>query len=103
MYLNVGCVCVSVCVWVTEAGRDLFMHNKLIWLIIEDVWNLFAFTVASLSGKGTFTAPKKVHLAVKVCVEDTDGPEDGPPVPFWSLCEKIPQNFGGFIRDSSRY
>lgn len=41
MYLNVGCVCVRVCV--TEAGRDLFMHNKSIWLIIEDVWNLFAF------------------------------------------------------------
>lgn len=54
-------VCVSVCVWVTEAGRDLFMHNKLIWLIIEDVWNLFAFIVGSLSGNVTFTAPKKVH------------------------------------------
>lgn len=42
MYLNVGRVCVRVCV--TEAGRDLFMlfmHNKSIWLIIEDVWNLF--------------------------------------------------------------
>lgn len=41
MYLNVGCVCVRVCV--TEVGRDLFMHNKSIWLIIEDVWNLFVF------------------------------------------------------------
>lgn len=39
VYLNVGRVCVRVCV--TEAGRDLFMHNKSIWLIIEDVWNLF--------------------------------------------------------------
>lgn len=47
----------------TEAGRDLFMHNKLIWLIIEDVWNLFAFIVGSLSGNVTFTAPKKVHPA----------------------------------------
>lgn len=46
MYLNVGCVCVRVCV--TEAGRDLFMHNKSIWLIIEDVWNLFALMTAGL-------------------------------------------------------
>lgn len=46
MYLNVGCVCVRVCV--TEAGRDLFMHNKSIWLIIEDVWNLFALMTAWL-------------------------------------------------------
>lgn len=62
MYLNVGCVCESVCVWVTEAGRDLFMHNKLISLIIEEVWYLFAFIVGSLSVTLTFRAPKKVHL-----------------------------------------
>lgn len=39
MYLNVGCVRVRVSV--TEAGRDLFMHNKSIWLIIKGVWDLF--------------------------------------------------------------
>lgn len=36
-------VCVCVRVSVTEAGRDLFMHNKSIWLIIKAVWNLFPF------------------------------------------------------------
>lgn len=39
MYLNVGCVCVRVSA--TEAGRDLFMHNKSIWLITKGVWDLF--------------------------------------------------------------
>lgn len=55
MYLNVGCVCVRVCV--TEAGRDLFMHNKSIWLIIEDVWKLFALKccmIGSLPGQCFF-------------------------------------------------
>lgn len=50
MYLNVGCV--RVCV--TEAGRDLFMHNKSIWLIIEDVWNFICSRggrIWSLTGK----------------------------------------------------
>lgn len=51
MYLNVGCVCVRVCV--TEAGRDLFMHNKSIWLIIEDVLNLLAFR-GGVSGEKMF-------------------------------------------------
>lgn len=56
MYLNVGCVCVCVCV--TEVGRDLFMHNKSIWLIIEDVWNLFAFKGSVFSSAGIFCSLK---------------------------------------------
>lgn len=58
LYLNVGrvcaCECVCVCVCVTETGRDLFMHNKSVWLIMEDVWNLFAFrdgVIGALEGK----------------------------------------------------
>lgn len=69
------------------------MHNKSIWLIIEDVWSLFAFIV----GQCNF------YSSSKGSSEHTEGDQGGGLVSLWERdrIPVFPHNLRGFITDAA--